>query len=86
MITGTTNSGFSYEITEETLDDYELLEIFVDMDAGNIGLVPQMVKKLLGDEQSKALKEHCKENGRISTNKMMNEVMDILASNNEGKN
>lgn len=28
MITGTTKSGFNFEIAEETLDDYELLMVY----------------------------------------------------------
>lgn len=35
MITGTTKSGFNFEIAEETLDDYELLEALVEADKGD---------------------------------------------------
>ncbi len=39
MITGKTESGFRYELDEETLDDYELLEILCDIDNGNESLI-----------------------------------------------
>ena len=34
-MTGKTTSGFEYEIDEESLDDYELLEDLCEMDDGN---------------------------------------------------
>ena len=33
---GKTSSGFEYELNEEALDDYELLEDLCEMDAGNM--------------------------------------------------
>lgn len=86
MIRGTTESGFEYEICDEALDDYELLEVLAEIDAGNSGKVPQMVCLLLGEEQKNALKEHCKVNNRVVASKMLGEVIEILHSNKTGKN
>ena len=87
MFKGKTESGFEFAISEEALDDYELLEILAEIDNGNGGLVPEMVTRLLGKEQKEALKEHLRDkNGKISTQSMMNEVMEIFKSNQEGKN
>ncbi len=86
MIRGTTESGFEYEICDEALDDYELLEVLAEIDAGHSGQIPLMVKLLLGEEQTKALKEHCKRNGRVTASKMLIEVTEILSSNKAGKN
>ena len=37
MLKGTTESGFEYEISDETLDDYELMEELAEIDSGNMG-------------------------------------------------
>lgn len=86
MIRGTTNSGFDYEIDDNALDDYELLEILTEVDSGESGNIPLMVELLLGKEQKEALKKHCKKNGRVSTSLMMQEITEILSSNGTGKN
>lgn len=86
MITGETKSGFIYSVSNEALDDYELLETLASIDAGDSGLIPQMVTLLLGEEQKNKLKEHCKVDGRISSAKMLSEVSEILTSNSAGKN
>lgn len=82
---GITESGFAWEIQEESLDDYELLEILHKIDTGDHGLVPEMVDKLLGTEQRDRLKEHLRDqDGRVTTTGMVSEVMQIFKS--AGKN
>jgi hypothetical protein len=86
MIKGVTGSGFAYEVKDEALDDYELLETLAAIDNGDSGRIPQMVNLLLGEEQKELLKEHCRVDGRISSARMLSEVSEILTSNNAGKN
>ena len=86
MIRGTTSSGFSYEIADSVLDDYELLEVLTEIDAGNSGKIPRMVEMLLGKEQKEALKNHCRVDGKVSSASMMMEVTEILLSNDKAKN
>ena len=87
MIKGITKSGFAFEIEDDVLDDYELLEIITNVDSGDLRLVPKMVDKLLGEEQRERLKEHVRTNtGRVSTKALMDEVALILGSSNELKN
>ena len=84
MKSGITATGFEFEIEDEVLDDYELLEILTDIDAGDLTVVPKMVDMLLGNEQKKKLKEHVRATtGRVSTKAMMDEIALILSSNNE---
>lgn len=85
MITGTTKSGFMYEIDDDVMDDYELLEMLCDVDNGNTSLITTAAKMLVGKEQMERLKEHNRgENGRVSVKKMIEDILDIL--HNEGKN
>ncbi len=87
MITGKTKSGFEYALEDDVTDDYELLELLIAIDGGEYTGITDMVKRLLGDEQKEKLKEHLrKENGRISTRAMLNEVMEIFKGSKEGKN
>ncbi|MGT2800861.1 hypothetical protein Javan290_0020 [Streptococcus phage Javan290] len=86
MLKGTTESGFSFEISEERLDNYELLETMAEVDDNPL-LYSKVVKLLLGDEQAKKLKEHLRnENGFIPNALIGNEIRDIFESVKELKN
>lgn len=87
MITGTTSSGFSYEVEDEVLDDYEFLELLSKIDKGKNGLIVEMVDRFLGEKQKEKLKEHVRdENGRVSAVRLLGEVMEIFRSHGAGKN
>lgn len=84
---GKTSSGFEYELNEEALDDYELLEDLCEMDAGNMAKMSSVMNRLIGTEQKERLKEHLRmENGRVPASKMMNEIGEIFGNVKEGKN
>lgn len=89
MVAGKTSSGFVFEIPEENLDNYDLLEVLAEIDSGNTGLMPKMIEMLLGKEQKDALKEHIrKQDGRVSSAKMfavVDEIFNITKDNNEVK-
>lgn len=84
---GKTESGFEFELNEEALDDYELLEVLHKIDKGDFGLVPEMVDRLLGEEQKEKLKTHLRnEEGKVSANRLLDEVMQIFNANKTTKN
>lgn len=83
---GKTESGFAYELPDDAMDNYELLEALTDIEKGDARKIVDAVGLLLGEEQKKALKEHLREkDGRVSTRAMWQEVTDILKGAN-GKN
>ncbi len=87
MTTGKTESGFEYEIDDEVLDDYELLETLCDIDNGNNSLITRAARQILGEEQLNALKEHLRnDNGRVPAVRMIEEITQILYGCNDGKN
>jgi len=87
MFTGKTSTGFEFSLQDEVLDDYELLETLQDIDGGDYGKTTKMVTMLLGQAQKDALKDHVRsENGRVSAQKMIAEVMEIFESKNKSKN
>ncbi len=86
-MTGTTTSGFNWEIQDDTLDDYEMLEILHKIDEGEYGLIPEMVDLFLGEEQRESLKNHIRtKEKKVSASGMLSEVMEIFKSSSQGKN
>lgn len=87
MLRGKTESGFEYELDDDVLDDYELLELFCQIDEGETSLTVKMVDTLLGEEQKERLKDHVRaKSGRVSAQRLLAEVTEILNSTKEGKN
>ena len=48
MVKGITESGFEFELDEEILDDYELLESLCDIDNGDASKITTVARQLLG--------------------------------------
>ena len=86
MIKGKTETGFEFKIEDEVLNDYELLELFAEVDENPL-LVPKLVKIILGKEQKNKLIEHVRgENGKAAVDKIAMELQNILTSGAETKN
>ena len=85
-IKGKTKSGFSYQIEESRLNNYELLETIGELEE-NPMVISKMVVMLLGKEQTANLKNHLRdENGMVPTDKMTDEITEIFQSQAETKN
>ncbi len=65
-MTGKTTSGFEYEINEESLDDYELLEDLCEMDDGNAAKNIQRIKSASRKRTEGSLKRTFKNRKRKS--------------------
>lgn len=85
MIRGQTKSGFEFEIDEEVLDNWEILEVIDELEE-KPNVIVRLSKMLLEDNQYKALKKHCTVNGKVVMTAMVNEVTEILNFNQETKN
>ncbi|MDH5115174.1 hypothetical protein OQI88_11885 [Lactococcus lactis] len=86
MLKGTTKSGFRYEIITERLNNFELLEILSEVDENPL-LLPKVLNLLLGERQSKNLKNYLRdEEGFVSTDKIRETLEDIFAAQNKIKN
>ncbi len=78
MIKGTTRSGFAYEIQDEALNDFELLEQLSDLEDNPLYL-PKVITKLFGDKQKKALLDHVrKDDGIVPVDLLSVELEDIF--------
>ena len=78
MIKGTTTSGFDFQIADTLGDDFEFLELSIRADKGEIEVLPDLILRMLGPEQKKRMMEHCRIDGRVSSERMMMEVSDIF--------
>jgi hypothetical protein len=80
-------SGFSCEIDEVALDDWELLELFQQIDDGQPQKILKVAPKLLGKEQTDALKDHLRTDaGRVPMSAMINAIREIMDEVKAGKN
>ena len=85
MIEGKTKSGFKFELDEEVLNDYETIELLGDVEENPL-IFPKVVKRILGDEQTIALKNHVRdEKGRVNAEKITAEVADIFKTQKQLK-
>lgn len=81
-VKGKTTTGFAFEITADARDDYELFEDLVQLDSGNVAVMPRILSRLLGEKQKAALLEHCRDEktGRVSTVSLNAELRRIMAT------
>lgn len=78
-IKGTTSTGFDFEISEERLSNYELVEAIAEVDTNPL-VLPRLIKLMLGD-QAERLKDHVRtSDGIVPLDKMGDEIKDIFES------
>ena len=80
MITGKTESGFEFEIADNVGDSYDLLEAIGRMEDGDAFALPVLCKALLGSAGHKALKDHCRKDGTVSTEAITHEIVEIFGA------
>lgn len=81
-----TSTGFVYEINENALNNFELLDLFAEVDENPL-LLPKLLNMLLGEEMKKKLYDHVRlEDGTVPIDKVSNELMEIINGNQEIKN
>ena len=86
MLTGTTSSGFNWQIAEDALDDMELLDALSEIDAGKLDSVSAACLHLLGKPQRTKLYDHRRdESGRVRISAVADELGEILTGLRDGK-
>lgn len=86
MLKGKTKSGFSYQISEKRLENYELVEALNAIETNPLEVI-KVVNLLLGVDQAKKLKEHLRDkDGLVPTEKMTNEIQEIFETQATLKN
>ena len=77
-------NGFTCQIRDEALDDYELFESLVAIDE-EPNRLPATIKRLIGNDGYERLKEANRVDGRVSTAAMLESLKQIFESVNGEK-
>lgn len=85
MLKGTTESGFSFEIDDKTLDNYEFVETLAAAEADSTQFV-KLVNLLFGDKKQEAFDFVKRQYGYVSYKGISQLVIDIFKSAKDGKN
>lgn len=90
MVKGKTKTGFKFTCDSRLMQNVEFLEEFAAVQSGDGLEVFNLIKRILGEDQKKALYEHIRdEEGIVPVDAMKDELADIfeaLAEANETKN
>lgn len=79
-----TETGFEVDIDIELMDDMELFDLIVELDEGNLGKIPKLLKKVLNKEDIKRLYDHVRlEGGRVPATSVVLELGNIMNAFNE---
>lgn len=82
-----TSSGFEFEISEENIDDWDLIKVLREIDKGNTQYVVDALPLLLGNKQAKKLEDHVRDkNGKVKISSIMKEFEEIMSKSQEVKN
>ena len=73
-----TKTGFEMEIDENIGDDMELIDTVAEVQAGNLMLLPQVVRKIFGDYKQ-ALYDHLRlPEGRVPLEAVSEEIASVF--------
>ena len=78
--------GFSLEIDDKKLDDYELMEALTDIDKGKAARITDAVDILLGEEKRRLFEHIRKEKGYVSMEVVQNALLEVITGLKNGKN
>ncbi len=79
-----TETGFEVDLDIELMDDMELFDLIVELDEGNLGKIPKLLKKVLNKEDIKRLYDHVRlEGGRVPATSVVLELGNIMNAFNE---
>lgn len=84
-IKGTTSTGFEFEINQDRLNNYELVEAIAEVDTNPL-VLPRILNLMLGP-QAQNLKDHVRTyEGIVPLEALMSEVEEIFANQKSVKN
>ena len=79
-------NGFAIELAEDSLDDIDIFESLVEIQRGNVSLLPDTARRLIGDDGYRRLKDSCRdEKGKAKTSDVVAALGEILKRAGEGK-
>lgn len=86
MYSGTTASGFRYDIDEKNTDNMELVDAIAEVIDGDSLAVSKVCRLILGDAQRKRLYDHLRTaDGRVPVEAVTREIIEIFSGAAKGK-
>lgn len=86
MIEGKLKNGFKYTLEDEVVQDWELLRALRKVDKGETALIVDVAETLLGEAQLDKLVNYMKKEGRVTIERMVEAITEIMEENGETKN
>lgn len=86
MLAGVTSSGFNYEITDDRLNNMELIDALTEFDETDDNgdkaiIISRVCRLLLGKQQKKELYDHLREpEGNVPIEKVLADIMSIITN------
>lgn len=78
LVTGTTSTGFEFEVSSNLLDDMEFFKILRSAQSNALYIV-DVIEKMFGKEQADRLCEHVKaKEGYMSVDAIRKEYVEVL--------
>lgn len=82
-----TSSGFEIELSEDTMNNMELLDALADLSAGDGIQLCRIIPMVLGKEGKKRLYDHLRlPDGRVPADAVDREIGEIFKALQSGKN
>ncbi len=87
-MTGTTKSGFAYNVPDSVFENMELIDALADAGGENPLAISTVCKLVFGNEQRKRLYDHLRlKDGTVPFEKVTEEIAELFnAKGAEGKN
>ena len=87
MITAETKDGFAVELSEEALDNVELLDALAEVQDADVLSLGRTIRLLMGKAQAKKLYDHLRnDKGRVPPQAVAQALNELLTSFSAGKN
>lgn len=81
MVEGKTKSGFDFILSDDAMDDWDLLESLRKIDKGEQQYIIDAAIQLLGENQYNKLKDFLRQkNGKLNATIMSTNIMEIITS------
>lgn len=87
MLSGTTSTGFVYNVDVRMIGDFRYIQALRDMKKDDLTALADVAELLLGSEQLNKLIKHVQdEAGFVNSEKIMEEISEIMSGHTETKN
>ena len=87
MIKGVTESGFTFEIDETKLNNYDFLELMVDADEGSVPAMIKAIRLILPQDEINRIKDFVRNDDGIATIPDVYKVVaEIISYKGDSKN